>query len=61
MVRRILGGREMDCCCGFRVFEGDSGLEMPCNGRERIAGSLVDLGDELGVIWEVLEVWIAVG
>ena len=43
----------MGCCCGFRVFGGDFGLEMPWNGRERITGSSMDLGDQLGVIWEV--------
>ena len=30
-----------------------SRMEMAAGSRERIAGSLVDLGDELGVSWKV--------
>ena len=46
---------------GFRWLGGNSGLDWSWNGGGVLLEVWVRLGDELGEIWKVLEVWFAVG
>ena len=53
VVREFRMEVELGCYGGCWVFLGGFGLQMAAEWVECNAGSLVDLGDELGVIWEV--------